>query len=825
MHGTGDNTTPLIRRITQLGERIQYTYDEVGNILSVEYPDRQPETIPTELTLRTEDNEPIYSSETAEVIVDYAPVYDGSTDTAKPVEDEDGKPIEFGLTVEQDTVSLTVLTGYEDGRQSNRISYRYDPLGQMIRANDPFDPTAGVKGTTWVYSYDQGGNENAGWKDQLTAYNDVPITYDAIGNPLNDGEWTYTWQHGRQLASMSNAGETVSFVYNEDGLRVQKTSTSTGTTKYTLHGKNIVHLTNGNDELHFTYDAQGRVAVVDYNGAYYRYMYNLQGDVIALVDENGNKVVEYWYDAWGKPTAKSGTMAETLGKMQPFRYRGYVWDEEIDFYYLRSRYYRSTWCRFVNADIIVSDNMFAYTHSSPVLKYDSNGTDDKEYNYNDLRTFDFLEGMYLNCTYKGTSENNKQFTILKGSYCLVIKEKKTFNITTYAWYHGTSEVKPGWGIVSVYVHPSMLKNSLDEALLPKTVNSEWKEGANIINCILTNFYYKDNIEEKMKSDEFVEYSPYEKILRTFQKEKGLGVDGITGEQTIPHLINVIRDIGPFNGTKPVFSISHFSAFVIPFIFLLVGSLVLFQAASASADFEGSTIHTSSYEIVDDLEYLEIANSFKQKSLEFVYRNWESICPDINIEYIYDLSLNEFHVMQYYEAEKYASLFHIDEAMEAYVFEFSHPLSPSMTKISIVAELTYQRHVKLWGIYYPDVPDIIKVIYSTSFDDVLNSIKYHYEGYVSQKNDRKDDFINIFGSDTIEFSNLLYRPLLTDQGYDHYVWFVYFYQTYNGLYPRMARNEWMTYIVDPYSHEILEADTEFVFSHSIFPYASMKDTAK
>ena len=54
--------------------------------------------------------------------------------------------------------------------------------------------------------------------------------------------------------------------------------------------------------------------------------------------------------------------------------------------------------------------MFAYTHSSPVLKYDSNGTDDKEYTYNDLRTFDFLEGMYLNCTYKGTSENNKQFT-------------------------------------------------------------------------------------------------------------------------------------------------------------------------------------------------------------------------------------------------------------------------------------------------------------------------------------------------------------------------------------------------------------------------------
>ena len=38
--------------------------------------------------------------------------------------------------------------------------------------------------------------------------------------------------------------------------------TSTGTTKYTLHGKNIVHLTNGSNSLHFFYDAQNKPAVV-----------------------------------------------------------------------------------------------------------------------------------------------------------------------------------------------------------------------------------------------------------------------------------------------------------------------------------------------------------------------------------------------------------------------------------------------------------------------------------------------------------------------------------------------------------------------------------
>ena len=205
----------------------------------------------------------------------------------------------------------------------------------------------------------------------------MPITYDAIGNPLLDSTWMYIWQHGRQRASMSKAGETVSFVYNEDGLRVQKTSTSTGTTKYTLHGKNIVHLTNGNDELHFFYDAQGRVATVDYNGVSYRYIYNMHGDVVALIDRNGNKVVEYWYDAWGKPTVTSGIMSSTLGTLQPFRYRGYVFDGETMSCYLRSRYYSPAINRFINSDVIINStirsNLFNYCNNSPIIECDYNG--------------------------------------------------------------------------------------------------------------------------------------------------------------------------------------------------------------------------------------------------------------------------------------------------------------------------------------------------------------------------------------------------------------------------------------------------------------------
>ena len=65
-----------------------------------------------------------------------------------------------------------------------------------------------------------------------------------------------------------------------------------------------------------------------YNGMAYAYVKSLQGDIVAILDESGNTVVSYGYDAWGSPLWCTGELAETLGKVQPFRYRGYVFDEE-----------------------------------------------------------------------------------------------------------------------------------------------------------------------------------------------------------------------------------------------------------------------------------------------------------------------------------------------------------------------------------------------------------------------------------------------------------------------------------------------------------------
>ena len=283
--------------------------------------------------------------------------------------------------------------------------YTYDALGQLVQVNDHSDTRSGSNGTTWKYTYDLGGNilkkerfayndttnpletvtytyGDANWRDKLTAVNGSTIRYDAIGNPLNDGTWTYTWQNGRQLQKMQKSGVTAEFVYNADSLRVQKTVNGV-VTKYTLHGKNVVHMTSGTDELHFFYDAQNRPAVVVYNGVPYAYVKSLQGDVIAILDAVGNVVVSYAYDAWGAPIGKSGALAETLGTVQPFRYRGYVYDEETGMYYLQIRFYSPVLSRFLTNDgeqtlcidyeCITDRNLKNYCGNNPVNRKDEGG--------------------------------------------------------------------------------------------------------------------------------------------------------------------------------------------------------------------------------------------------------------------------------------------------------------------------------------------------------------------------------------------------------------------------------------------------------------------
>ena len=193
---------------------------------------------------------------------------------------------------------------------------------------------------------------------------------------------TFEWENGRILKKITTSEKAIQMNYDSNGMRTQKSVDGVKTNYYYDSSNNLFALTQGSDTLFFYYDNSGEVMSVSCNGTMYYYIKDLQGDITEIVDKDGKAAAEYSYNAWGNMLNEdNGTL--TVGKLNPFRYRGYVYDEETGLYYLQSRYYDPLTGRFLNADIYadtqsgtpLSTNMFAYCENNAINKSDSEGKD------------------------------------------------------------------------------------------------------------------------------------------------------------------------------------------------------------------------------------------------------------------------------------------------------------------------------------------------------------------------------------------------------------------------------------------------------------------
>jgi len=110
------------------------------------------------------------------------------------------------------------------------------------------------------------------------------------------------------------------------------------------------------------------------------YLKNSHGDVIGQMDENGNVLTSYAYNAFGEQVSAVATKGEQKSTANRFLYAGEQYDETSGFYYLRARHYDGKNGRFTQEDTYLGDgrNLYAYVHSNPLKYVDPTGHYDQE---------------------------------------------------------------------------------------------------------------------------------------------------------------------------------------------------------------------------------------------------------------------------------------------------------------------------------------------------------------------------------------------------------------------------------------------------------------
>jgi len=347
-----------------------YFYDGVSNLVRTEFPNGVVETREYDELDRL-----LYLENTLDdsLISSYTYTLD-KVGNRLSVEEQDGRLVEYDYDdlyrlVEE---KITDTGSVNDGRV---IGYTYDLVGNRLIRDDSLE---GV--TSYTY------NENDWLLTEVTVNNgetvSVAYRYDDNGNTIariKDGteETTYIWDYENRLVEVKLPdGSVIGYVYDDEGIRVS-TSVEGVTTHYLLdknrpYAQVLEEYVAGELEVRYVYghdlisqETEGETAFYQVDGL---------GSTRGLTDETGGIVQTYTYDGFGE-------LIESTGEVENrYQFAGEQYDEGLDQYYLRQRYYDSEIGRFTRRDtfegstnIPLSLHKYLYTHANPVNHTDPSG--------------------------------------------------------------------------------------------------------------------------------------------------------------------------------------------------------------------------------------------------------------------------------------------------------------------------------------------------------------------------------------------------------------------------------------------------------------------
>lgn len=199
----------------------------------------------------------------------------------------------FGLGT-ADNGDVTAIVNNRDNTRTQYFSY--DALNRIVLANTQASTVANAWGQ--AFGYDPWGNLTSTTVTQgsapslsvsVNANNQItgaPFSYDAAGNLLTDALNTYTWNAEGKVATIGNGQGSVTYSYDGDGNRVQKSSGKLywyGTEGNVLAESDAT----GNVTDEYIFFGGSRIARVDSHGNVDYYLSDSLGSARVVADSSG----------------------------------------------------------------------------------------------------------------------------------------------------------------------------------------------------------------------------------------------------------------------------------------------------------------------------------------------------------------------------------------------------------------------------------------------------------------------------------------------------------------------------------------------------------
>jgi len=389
--GTITKEYDLLNRVTSVtdanGRTVKYSYDELGNILSLTYPggeivryeyylDGQLKSV-----IDSSGNKTSYEYDSAGRLIKTTNP-DGST-----VEESYDKSGNLKTKIDKSSSGEVILSyeyGYDgfgnitsikdkittdteiysaepnDGPEENSVSMEYDAANRLISFNGE------------EVKYDKDGNMIYGpldgemvefeydCRNRLTKAGNVTYSYDAENLRIAAHYEDYTEEY--VLDRVASPNRTLQIV------RTDKSETNKKKTNY-YYGIGMIYERSDIDTLIYHYDHLGSTRkITDKTGKLrYAFKYDTYGELLSIWDGDESEFYE----------GSVSDRIEDINRSRPIRFLyngalGVITDNN-NLYYMRQRYYNPAIKRFINQDVLIghitnsqSLNRYAYVQGNPV---------------------------------------------------------------------------------------------------------------------------------------------------------------------------------------------------------------------------------------------------------------------------------------------------------------------------------------------------------------------------------------------------------------------------------------------------------------------------